>query len=70
MDTLGYLMSGRTTILIAHRLSTAMHCDQIAVLEAGFLSSSTPHVFVYISQQREAQWAYTRYSRDIHVVYT
>ena len=35
MKTLDNLMNGRTTILIAHRLSTAMHCDNIAVLEGG-----------------------------------
>lgn len=43
MDTLGYLMSGRTTILIAHRLSTAMHCDQIAVLEGGRVAEQGSH---------------------------
>ena len=43
MDTLGYLMDGRTTILIAHRLSTAMHCDQIAVLEGGQVVEQGSH---------------------------
>ena len=43
MDTLDKLMSGRTTILIAHRLSTAMHCDQIAVLEGGQIVEQGSH---------------------------
>ena len=43
MDTLDNLMSGRTTILIAHRLSTAMHCDQIAVLEGGKIVEQGSH---------------------------
>jgi ABC-type multidrug transport system fused ATPase/permease subunit len=29
------LMRGRTTIVIAHRLATVRHADQIAVIEAG-----------------------------------
>jgi len=29
------LMQGRTTVIIAHRLSTVLHADQIAVLEEG-----------------------------------
>ena len=43
MDTLDSLMSGRTTILIAHRLSTAMHCDKIAVLEGGKIVEQGSH---------------------------
>ncbi|WP_432545200.1 ABC transporter ATP-binding protein [Kineococcus sp. SYSU DK002] len=34
-DALARLSSGRTTITIAHRLSTVRHADQIAVLEHG-----------------------------------
>ncbi|WP_432510231.1 ABC transporter ATP-binding protein [Kineococcus sp. SYSU DK001] len=34
-DALAQLSSGRTTITIAHRLSTVRHADQIAVLEHG-----------------------------------
>ena len=43
MKTLDNLMNGRTTILIAHRLSTAMHCDNIAVLEGGRVLEQGSH---------------------------
>ena len=35
MDALRALARGRTAIFIAHRLSTAMQCDQIVVLQDG-----------------------------------
>jgi ATP-binding cassette subfamily B protein/subfamily B ATP-binding cassette protein MsbA len=35
MEALGRLMTGRTTIVIAHRLSTVRRADAVAVLEAG-----------------------------------
>ena len=34
-DALNHLMRDRTTLVIAHRLSTVEHADQIAVMEAG-----------------------------------
>jgi ATP-binding cassette, subfamily B, bacterial MsbA len=34
-DALGRLMRDRTTLVIAHRLSTVEHADQIAVMDAG-----------------------------------
>ena len=43
MTALGSLMTGRTTILIAHRLSTAARCDEIAVLENGKISERGSH---------------------------
>lgn len=44
-DILGALKTrrGQTTILIAHRLSTLMHADQIAVLEHGRLTQLGTH---------------------------
>jgi ATP-binding cassette, subfamily B, bacterial len=35
MDAMFRLMEGRTTIMIAHRLSTLEHCDRTVHLEAG-----------------------------------
>jgi ABC-type transport system involved in Fe-S cluster assembly fused permease/ATPase subunit len=35
MDTLEAIERGRTTVVIAHRLSTVVHADQIAVLDGG-----------------------------------
>ncbi|MEM7407559.1 MAG: ABC transporter ATP-binding protein [Pseudomonadota bacterium] len=37
------LMRDRTTLVIAHRLSTVRHCDQILVLEHGHLLESGTH---------------------------
>ncbi len=35
METMGRLMEGRTTLMIAHRLSTLEHCDKLLVIEEG-----------------------------------
>ncbi len=37
------LMSGRTTIVIAHRLSTVEHCDRIVVLDEGRVVDQGTH---------------------------
>ena len=37
------LMKGRTTLLIAHRLSTVRHADRIVVLEAGQIAEEGTH---------------------------
>lgn len=42
-EALGRLMQGRTTIVIAHRLSTVMHADRIYVLEKGQLVEVGTH---------------------------
>jgi ABC-type multidrug transport system fused ATPase/permease subunit len=42
-DALERLMQDRTTIIVAHRLSTVRKADQIAVLESGRLTALGRH---------------------------
>lgn len=47
---LDLLLKDKTTIIIAHRLSTVIHCDRIAVLENGSVSESGTHQELIHSQ--------------------
>lgn len=42
-EALDHLMEGRTSLVIAHRLSTVRHADKIAVLEGGKISAIGRH---------------------------
>jgi ATP-binding cassette subfamily B protein len=42
-DAMGRLMKGRTTIVVAHRLSTIQHADQIMVMHKGRLREQGTH---------------------------
>jgi subfamily B ATP-binding cassette protein MsbA len=42
-DALSRLMKNRTTLVIAHRLSTVEHADQIAVLDQGHIVERGTH---------------------------
>lgn len=42
-EALGKLMDGRTTIMVAHRLSTIQHADKIMVMHKGKLRESGTH---------------------------
>ena len=49
---LRYLMQGRTTFVIAHRLSTVRQADQILVVEAGKILERGTHASLYALQGR------------------
>lgn len=49
---LKYLMQGRTTFVIAHRLSTVRQADQILVVEAGKIVERGTHASLYALQGR------------------
>jgi ATP-binding cassette subfamily B protein len=42
-EALDRLMKGRTTLIIAHRLSTVIHADRVCVLDGGQIAQSGPH---------------------------
>jgi ABC transporter fused permease/ATP-binding protein len=42
-DALDRIMEGRTTLVIAHRLSTVLHADRVVVLDAGRVVQSGRH---------------------------
>jgi len=42
-EALERLMQGRTTLIIAHRLSTVMGADRVVVLDGGMIVQSGPH---------------------------
>jgi subfamily B ATP-binding cassette protein MsbA len=42
-DALQRLMTGRTTLIVAHRLSTIEHADRVVVLERGHIVEQGPH---------------------------
>ncbi|HTV59702.1 MAG TPA: ABC transporter ATP-binding protein [Verrucomicrobiae bacterium] len=51
-EGLRYLMRGRTTFVIAHRLSTVRRADQILVVEAGRIIERGTHSSLYASAGR------------------
>lgn len=44
LDAIQQLMSGRTTLMIAHRLTTLKYCDMLLILEKGKVSEITAEV--------------------------
>ena len=59
-QALEVLMQGRTSIIIAHRLSTVQHADQIVVLEGGQIVETGTH-----AELLERGGAYTRLAKAL-----
>lgn len=58
LSALKFLANNRTSIFIAHRLTTAMQCDEIIVLENGRVVEQGPHEVLLSKAGRYAQlWA-------------
>lgn len=54
-DALDRLMRGRTTLVIAHRLSTVQHADRILVMDAGQIVEAGNHAELLERDARYAQ---------------
>jgi len=64
LNSLKSLSVDRTSIFIAHRLTTAMQCDQIIVLENGKVVEEGPHDFLLSKGGRYAELWYQQNSSD------
>ena len=49
MEAMQRVMEGRTTVMIAHRLSTLDVCDARLVLDQGCIAEAEGHIQVYRS---------------------
>ncbi|MEN8236098.1 MAG: ABC transporter transmembrane domain-containing protein [Pseudomonadota bacterium] len=67
---LNSLMRGRTTLVIAHRLSTVLDSDIIYVIEQGRVVASGPHKQLLASNERYAKLCKAQLSDPTHVSQT
>ena len=58
------LMQGRTTIVIAHRLSTVIHADQIAVMDKGSVTALGTHQQLLRTSQLYSRLAELQFQQD------
>ncbi|XP_010695797.2 ABC transporter B family member 25, mitochondrial [Beta vulgaris subsp. vulgaris] len=66
LSALRSLANNRTSIFIAHRLTTAMQCDEIVVLENGMVVEQGPHEVLLSKAGRYSQlWAQQNSTVDL-----
>ncbi|XP_050215459.1 ABC transporter B family member 25, mitochondrial [Mercurialis annua] len=66
LSALKSLANNRTSVFVAHRLTTAMQCDEIIVLENGKVVEQGPHEVLLTKPGRYAQlWAQQNSTVDI-----
>ena len=65
--SLAILMAGRTTFVIAHRLSTVMHADRIVLLEGGRLLDHGPHEELLEKSERYRQMVFMQLEGEAKV---
>jgi ATP-binding cassette subfamily B protein len=58
------LMKGRTTVIIAHRLATILHADQIVVMDAGVKVASGKHQDLLQSSELYGRLAKLQFSAE------
>lgn len=63
-EALKRLMKGRTTLVIAHRLATVVHADQIVVLEKGKITGIGTHQDLYQSHDLYQELVKHQFQRD------
>jgi subfamily B ATP-binding cassette protein MsbA len=64
-DALNNLIVGRTTIIVAHRLSTIQHCDRIIVMKQGHIIETGSHESL-ISEDGEYKRVYQMHCDTIY----
>jgi ATP-binding cassette subfamily B protein len=64
-EALDRLMEGRTTLIIAHRLSTVMHAHRVVVLEGGKIVQSGPHARLVKEDGLYRRLVERQFARDV-----
>jgi subfamily B ATP-binding cassette protein MsbA len=64
-EALNYLMQNRTTVVVAHRLSTIQKCDEIYVMDKGRFVEHGTHQELLRKNGRYARYHEIQFGRDV-----
>ncbi len=62
--SLGELMQGRTSFVIAHRLSTVVHADRIVLLDGGRIADQGTHEQLLADSELYRAMVYLQFQAD------